>query len=52
MKRLDNGKKLEYSGLVPRMIERYGFYEGKGTSFRVEPKQILEVFDFLKPAAK
>jgi hypothetical protein len=32
------------------MIERYGFYEGKGLRYRVEPAQILEVFDFLKPA--
>jgi hypothetical protein len=31
------------------MIERYGFYEGKGTMYRVDPRQILEVFDFLKP---
>lgn len=25
------GKKVSYSLLVPHMIERYGFYEGKGT---------------------
>jgi hypothetical protein len=34
------------------MIERYGFYEGRGTSYRVEPRQVLEVFDFLKERAK
>jgi hypothetical protein len=45
---LDNGKNLEFSLLVPQMIERYGFYEGKGTSYRVDPAQIVEVFDFLK----
>jgi hypothetical protein len=44
---LDNGKKLEYSLLVPLMIERYGFYEGKGTPYRVDPERIVEVFDFL-----
>src|SRR5262249_35493691 len=37
--------------LVPYMIERYGFYEGKGTSYRVEPRQVVEVFDFLKTKA-
>jgi hypothetical protein len=42
------GKKLRYSLLVPAMIERYGFYEGKGTSFRVDPRQVVEVLDFLK----
>ena len=25
------------------MIERYGFYEGKGTSYRVSPKMIIDV---------
>lgn len=47
---LTNNKKLDYSLLVPEMIERYGFYEGKGTPYRVEPRAILEVLDFLKPA--
>lgn len=44
---LDRGKKLEYALLVPFMIERYGFYEGKGTSYRVEPRAVVELFDFL-----
>ena len=44
---LDSGKKLEYGLLVPFMIERYGFYEGKGTSYRVEPRAVVELFDFL-----
>ncbi len=45
---LDNGKSLDYALLVPYMIERYGFYEGRGTPYRVEPSQILAVLDFLK----
>jgi hypothetical protein len=49
---LDNGKNLGYSLLVPYMIERYGFYEGKGTPYRVEPRQVVELFDFLKVKAK
>jgi hypothetical protein len=49
---LDTGKKLRYALLVPEMIERYGFYEGHGTSYRVDPKQVVEVFDFLAPKAK
>lgn len=44
---LDTGKKLQYGLLVPYMIERYGFYEGRGTPYRVEPSQVLEVLDFL-----
>jgi hypothetical protein len=46
---LGNGKSIRYSLLAPQMIERYGFYEGKGREYRVEPRQVLEVFPFLKP---
>ena len=49
---LTNGKRLGYSLLVPFMIERYGFYEGKGTRFRVDPRAIVEVFDFLQAAKR
>jgi hypothetical protein len=45
---LSNGQKLAYSLLVPDMMERYGFYEGKGTPYRVEPRRVVEVLDFLK----
>ena len=45
---LTNGKQVAYSLLVPEMVARYGFYEGKGTPYRVEPRAVLEVFDFLK----
>jgi hypothetical protein len=41
------GKSIKYSLLVPHMIERYGFYEGRGTPYRVDPAKVLEVFDFL-----
>jgi hypothetical protein len=47
---VETGARLQYSLLVPDMIERYGFYEGKGTPYRVDPKQVVEVLDFLKPA--
>lgn len=36
------------SCLLGDLIERYGFYEGKGTAYRTEPKDILAVFDYLK----
>ena len=42
---LDNGKSLTYSMMVPHLIERYGFYEGHGTSYRVEPSDIVEVLE-------
>jgi hypothetical protein len=49
---LSNGKKVEYGLLVPYMVERYGFYEGKGTSYRLDPRKVAEVFDFLKDVQK
>lgn len=49
---LATGKSLTYSLLVPMMIERYGFYEGKGTPYRVDPRKALEVLDFIRPKAK
>jgi len=45
---LATGKKMSYSRVVPHLIERYGFYEGKGTPYRVEPRTVVEVLDFLK----
>jgi hypothetical protein len=47
---LDTKKSLKYSLLVPDLIERYGFYEGTGTPYRVDPKAALAVLDFIKPA--
>lgn len=45
---LDNGRKITFALLVPSMIERYGFYEGHGTDYRVDPQQVVDVLDFLK----
>jgi hypothetical protein len=47
---LSNGKKMSYSLLVPEMIERYGFYEGKGTPYRIEPSEAIELLAFMKRA--
>ena len=44
---MDNGKTLKFSPLVPMMVERYGFYEGHGTSYRVDPRDIVKVLTFL-----
>jgi hypothetical protein len=48
LENLNNRKKLTYAHLVPYMMERYGFYEGKGTSFRVDPRDVVDVFDLLR----
>lgn len=41
---LSKGQSLSFSGLLPFLIERYGFYEGEGTSYRVSPQAIAEMF--------
>lgn len=48
IRNLTSGKSVELSLLVPFMIERYGFYEGKGTPYRVDPARVMEALDFLK----
>ena len=47
IRNLTNNTSLEYSLLVPDMIERYGFYEGPGTPYRVDPEAIFALLDFL-----
>lgn len=49
---LRTGQKLNYSLLVPHMIERYGFYEGKGTPYRVDPAKIAQVLGLSPEEAK
>lgn len=48
LKNVDNGKILKFSPLVPMMVERYGFYEGHGTSYRIDPRDIVKVLTFLE----
>lgn len=48
LQNLTAGKKLRFSPLVPEMIERYGFYEGRGTPYRIEPSAVLAVLDYLQ----
>lgn len=49
---LDNNSKIKFSGLLPDMIWRYGFYEGVQTPYRVDPRAIVEVFDFIQPTTR
>jgi hypothetical protein len=52
LENLDNGKKLQYGALMPYMIDRYGFYEGKGTPWRLDPTEAVGVLDFLGSQTK
>jgi hypothetical protein len=44
---LKTGARIKYSGLLPTMIDRYGFYEGEKTNYRLDPKDIAKVADFI-----
>lgn len=46
---LTTDAKLAFAEMTPELIQRYGFYEGKGTPWRVPPEAIIEVFDYLRP---
>jgi hypothetical protein len=37
------GTELVYSDLSLHLVEAHGFYEGRGSPFRLEPEQILAV---------
>lgn len=39
----NNGRVVGYSGLLPTLIYRYGFYEGRGTSYRLDPLEIAVI---------
>lgn len=40
--RSDTKEVLFYGSLLPQMIRMWGFYEGKGTYFRVDPRKLAE----------
>ncbi len=52
IKNLTNGKIIDFTPLHLDLIERWGFYEGRGTYYRLEPEDILGVFPFLKEGVK
>lgn len=41
------GDRIAFSGLLPGMIRKYGFYEGKGTSYRLDPTNIAKTAELI-----
>ncbi len=39
------GREITYTDLHIHMIEAHGFYEGKGSRFRLEPKELAEILE-------
>ncbi len=40
----ETGEEISFGGLVIFLIEKYGFYEGKDTRYRLSPDKIVEFF--------
>jgi hypothetical protein len=41
---VNTGEQITFSAMVPEYIRRYGFYEGRETSYRVDPAKIISMF--------
>jgi len=49
VRNLNTGREITYTDLNIHMIMAHGFYEGKGSGFRLEPVDIARVLE-IKPA--
>src|ERR1700720_2704885 len=45
---VETGASIQLGDILPGMVKKYGFYEGRGTSYRTEPAKVVEVFPHLK----
>ena len=43
VERLDSGKTIHFSDLNIHMIAEHGFFEGRGSPFRIEPEKLVAV---------
>ena len=41
VKRMKDGKALRWTDLGVHLIQRHGFFEGKGSYYRLEPKELI-----------
>ena len=49
VRNLDAGREITYTDLNIHMIMAHGFYEGKGSGFRLEPYDLAEILE-IKPS--
>ena len=45
VKNLENNEGIIFTGLHLHMIEAHGFYEGRGSSFRLDPEKLKRALD-------
>ncbi len=45
LEKKETGEKISYTDLVVHMIHDHGFYQGKGSPFRLEPSALKRILD-------
>ncbi len=45
LKNLENGRELRWTVLQIHLIREHGFYHGKGSPFRLEPRELVTALD-------
>lgn len=48
VKNLSTGKEITYTDLNIHLIEKHAFYQGKGSSFRLNPAELVEIIEAKK----
>lgn len=43
--RIDSGAQIHFGSMQPELMRRYGFYEGKQTAYRIDPRKLAEFAD-------
>ena len=43
--RIESGKTLTFTGLQIHLVEAHGFYEGRGSRYRLDPARLKEVLE-------
>lgn len=43
VKRLDSGETIHWSDLNIHLIDNHSFFEGRGSSFRIEPEKLISI---------
>ena len=43
VKRINTSETIQWSDLNIHLIGRHGFFQGKGSNFRIEPKELIEM---------
>lgn len=41
--RIDSGKRIQWADLSIHLIAEHGFFQGRGSSFRLEPRELVEI---------